>query len=211
VSSQAALFLEREFCTVEDVMRSPLIRRGHVVSAAAVFLRAAGRLSDPDVFQLLGLKRLHRFAIQNQVPGGEYILITEDAKWIHVHSDWGYSLVRYSDLFGMGIEAAGELSRKADSPVFMFWLGESDDSFSFSYGAAGRLMRAFVAIDQHDDWRRRVVTIDSGIPLPGERRHTRVRNNYAYMFSLAKKLGVETQYDLARLRGYQRPPQTEAL
>src|SRR5262249_48651079 len=155
----------------------------------------AGRLSDPDVFQLPGLKRFDRVALQNREPGGEYILITEDAKWIHIHSDYAYSLMRYSDLFGIDIEAAGDLSRKADSPVFMFWLGESDDSFGFSYGFAGRLIRVFMAIDQHDDWRRRVVTIDLGTPLPGERSHTRVRDNSAYVFSLAKKLGVDTRYD----------------
>jgi len=165
---------------------------GPVHSGHFVFLRCAGRLSDGEVLNVLGLQGW--VAVEEMaVASRGAVKITEDAAWIHVADNLSYTILHEPDF--------DELLRMASLAfdVFSCWAGDSDQSYGFALYRGGEVVRRKVV--DASDWLRYTMT-NVGKRLPGEIPWCDWRDGLRIGLALARRLGIDTDHSARSLRGY---------
>jgi len=165
---------------------------GPVHSGHFVFLRCAGRLSDVEVLNVLGLQGWVAVEEKEAASRGA-VKITEDAAWIHVVDDFLYTMWNQPDF--------DELLRLASLAVDVFscWAGDSDRSYGFALCRGGEVVRRRVV--DATDWLR-YTTTNVGKRLPGEIPWFDWRDGLRIGLGLARRLGIDTDHSTRSLRGY---------
>ena len=175
--------------------RSPLDVRGRLHAPYFIFLRCAGKNSDPDLLQWFGLADYQPAKGMPDV--GRYVILGAAGEWSLVADDWYYTLW-HKPLTRLVLAALGESCN-----VFACSVGDCDRSFDFVYYRDGRLVRRYVVADPH--FQGGIVVEDVGEPLPGEAAVLRQSGEFEIVLAIASLLGIKTEYTEQDLRIYAAP------
>lgn len=172
-----------------------------------IFVRCGRSLKDADLLRRFGLSKYVRGRFAPQT--GLYSVLANDGAWTMLADNWHYMLWRR------------ESKRKAiellatDFDVFTCSVGDSNQSFDFDYYRDGMLVRRYVVTDP--DYSGGSVTQDIGARLTDEADILANNNDQlAKVLSLAKSIGIKTDYAEDELRVYvapevvRRPPEIVA-
>jgi hypothetical protein len=173
-------------------MNDTLFIDGRLHTPYFIFVRCAGRYSDADLLQQLGLAAYRRTKSARLLE--HYAIFADDGQWTMIADDWYYTLWHMPSTR----PALEELGRSCD--VFAGSVGECDHSFDFVYYQNSRLVRRYVVDDP--DFRGGIIVENTGVPLPGEAAAFKEADELRIVLGIAASLGIRTDYTEKDVRVY---------
>ena len=157
-------------------------------------------MSDQEIRERMGLEHYLFIADEKEknkgIEGKQYFFITEDSSWTYVMDDWYYSL-----WFEKGIRDRIKLL-SGDFDIFTFSVGDSDNSFDFSYLQKGEYLRQYVVEDP--TYKGGEVVINTGKPFPIEDQALAKQEPIDKVIMIAKSLGIVFTHTKENVRVYGR-------
>lgn len=172
--------------------------KNRIYAGFILFIRTGGQLSDQEILNALGLSDYL------PVPCGSatndpHVYMAEDSEWLHVADDPCYSLwnTGHGGLYDIVV------SRLPDFEIFFAWIGDIDWSFGFAHCFRTQCLRRFEVEDPHNDITKRIVSVDTGHPLPGELPLWETGDEpLSYLMHVASTLGIQTSQTPRNIRCY---------
>jgi hypothetical protein len=173
---------------------------GTILTLNSIFFRKPVAYSDDALLGRLGIEGY----LFDPTPedSSRYVLVTEDREWVHILDDLSYSMWHTPSVH----EAIPHLSHEFD--IFMYTVGDADNSYEFAYYREGRLARRCVVDDTTWGQSEGVVVEDNGEPLPLELTGPRDSDNWMWMRSIAGSLGIDLRHRRDQIRAYTREYQS---
>ncbi|MBL4848934.1 MAG: hypothetical protein JKY65_25710 [Planctomycetes bacterium] len=189
-------------------MSQPMVlpEKGCLHAPFFVFLKPNVELEDRVVLTLLGLETHVRTEPSRGTHGSEHVYLTSVGGWLHVVDDWRYTL------WNRGHSVVEAVARAPlFHTVFSCAVGDSDWSYGFALYESGELRRRIEVADPFYDRKRHRVDVDVGAPLQAELPCEEVGDDpLDYVLALARSVGVVVEHDVAKVRCYVPPAQSNS-
>jgi len=128
--------------------------------------------------------------------GKRYLYLVRNEHWIMLMDDWLYTMWYNQEIR----EMIKLLSKKAD--IVTFFVGDSDESFGFSYFKQGKLIRQYEFDDLMPEELKVVINI--GAPFNMEQSALQIEDSFEKIMALAQSFGIDTSYNENEIETYGR-------
>ena len=165
-----------------------------------VFIKTRGSWSPEDALAYLGIKEYQKDQSFDDIGGRLWFY--DDGEWMHILDGWDYRLLN-----NQLPKSLIELSRKFD--VLMFYVGDSDMSFSYAIYEEGKCKRNLKVespaytdkvVEQNEG---KMMSCEEGIlSEDGKILISEAENYIEVLLDMAFKLGVDGKYTEDNLQVY---------
>lgn len=170
-------------------MSAPLVHDGRLHSAFFIFIRQPHGYSDHDLLARFGLDSYQ--PTTDLLPRARHAILCDLGSWFMLADDLYYTLWHMKSTRPV-IDALGK-----EHELFACSHGDCDESFDFVHYRNGNLVRKYIV--DSPNFNDQVVTVNFGVPLPGEAALLKVGGVDIGM-KLAETLGIRIRYTLDELR-----------
>ena len=120
--------------------------------------------------------------------------MVEDEKWTYLMDDWFYTLWHNEDIR----KRIQSLSKNFE--IFTCSVGDSDDSFDFTYFKQGKIIRQYIVEDPN--FKGGEVVRDIGKPFSIEKIALKKKAPYQKVMVIAKSFDIKMNHEKERVRIY---------
>lgn len=138
----------------------------HFFAPYFIFIKIGENIDYNEVLNRLGLRNVEEIEFKPTHQNPKEVYVTRCKNWVHVMDNWFYDLY-HSNLFSTITQLNTE-----GYDIYRCSIGDSDNSYAFSWYRKGVLVREFT----YDDMKGRVIR-DIGPPLEGEKEKHHKKND----------------------------------
>ena len=147
-----------------------------------IFIKYGFKMSDEEILGQLGLSEYDLITSNEEREKGvlnkRYLFLVEDEKWTYLMDDWFYTLWHNEDIR----KRIQSLSKNFE--IFTCSVGDSDDSFDFTYFKQGKIIRQYIVEDPN--FKGGEVVRDIGKPFSIEKIALKKKAPYQKVMVIAK-------------------------